>query len=783
MTLSLKTTSYAAAIVITVILSIILLLGSQQYRSYKDYEKIIEQNEKIIFQFATIREHITESLLEGRHSQLADITKDIEGLNANISRILLEPLIPDEYRISFVGQVDMAGITLLLRSIGGGDENPAKIRQLNQEVRILGERLMLFDRVIVNHVKRRLVGFQSVVIGILAIMVFVIISVLLFWHRQIAVPLFSLIKQAKQVARGQARELIPVRSTGEVAELTASFSEILAKHHITADHAARHGKILAIAHKAAEATRNASLRDAVFSETCKAILTNEDYCLAWIGIPGEGGKLLPIIADASTTMSRMECEECMSALLSFADKKGPEADTARKAAKTGKIVIMLDILADLPKGPFKNTPMAAGYANAISLPLIYDQSTLGILTIYSTSPHSFTEEETALLNTIANELGLALYALKAGKDLNHAAELNRQLTSAAAVMQATLSANGEILSSNTRMEKVTGYTAKELSGMQWLSLIPQENRQEHEQALTKSSPFDIDETNDREMTLLDKKGNVRIIRYRYVTPDDNQNAESSATWIGIDVTAQKALESYTVKTTKLAAIGELAVSVAHEINNQSNVLINYAQILKEETEKASGDNSYQIELLDNVLDEGELIADIAQQLLSFNMDRSELVESVQIKKVVEDAISLLKHQLKHDTIQVKADLPDTLPPLRLNIQKMQHVFLNLLRNARQAVNSRYPGQNENKRIEIKGETCIIGEKQWVRICFTDQGIGIQPNILNKVFDPFFSTKPEGEGSGLGLSISQSLVKDHKGRIQIESIPNDHTTVSVEIPLS
>ena len=131
MILSLKTTSYTAAIFVALILGFLLLLGSRQYKSHKEYAAIIEQNEKIIFQFATIREHITESLLENRHQQLTSITGEIENLNVNISKILQQPIIPNEYRISFAGQVDFAGIILLLRSIGSGDQPQSKIRQLN----------------------------------------------------------------------------------------------------------------------------------------------------------------------------------------------------------------------------------------------------------------------------------------------------------------------------------------------------------------------------------------------------------------------------------------------------------------------------------------------------------------------------------------------------------------------------------------------------------------------------------------------------------------------------
>ena len=203
MIFSLKTTSYTSALFIALVLGLLLLLGSRQYSSQKHFEKIIERNEKVVFQFATIREHITESLLEGHYRHLSDIIREVEDLNTNISQILQDPNIPDQYRISFAGQVDLAGIILLLRGLGAGDFEKAKVRQLSQEVRILGDRLLLFDRVIVNHAKRKLIGFQSVIIGILALVVFVIIYVLLFWHRQVAIPLFALVKQVKDVEDGK----------------------------------------------------------------------------------------------------------------------------------------------------------------------------------------------------------------------------------------------------------------------------------------------------------------------------------------------------------------------------------------------------------------------------------------------------------------------------------------------------------------------------------------------------------------------------------------------------
>ena len=114
---------------------------------------------------------------------------------------------------------------------------------------------------------------------------------------------------------------------------------------------------------------------------------------------------------------------------------------------------------------------------------------------------------------------------------------------------------------------------------------------------------------------------------------------------------------------------------------------------------------------------------------------------------------------------------------------MQNVFLNILNNARYALNQRYPNQHPQKRLEIKGEVVTKEGRPLLRISCTDFGVGIHPNIINKVFEPFFTTKPAGIGTGLGLSISRSLVEDNKGTLTLESIIDDHTTISLELPVA
>ena len=580
MIISLRTTSYTAAIFVALILGFLLLLGSRQYRSHKEYENIIEQNEKIIFQFSTIREHINESLLENRFQQLNSITPEIENLNVNISQILQQPIIPDEYRLSFAGQVDFAGIILLLRNIGSGDQSQANIRQLNQEIRILGERLMLFDRVIVDHVKRKLVGFQNFVIGLLAIVLFIVVYILLFWHRQIAVPLIDLVKQAKEVTAGKRAGISVRNKSGEVAELAGSFQNILIKQDRTSNEFARYNRVLDLVHRVSETVWHAQTRDAVLNEACKGILTNSDYILAWVGIPDEDNQILPMIADASTTMSRQERDECMTALLTAAEENREEYDAAHKALARKAPEILRDVLKGLPKGPFKNTPFANNKADCIALPLVYDQQIFGVINIYSIAPLSFSDEEVELLKGMSREIVFALFALEAkesNKTLARLQSARKKIFENNTDLILILKEDGSVFEANPAAKDKLGYSSAEIIGTNIYDIFSPASRGS-DRYLT-----GLKEGRENIIMELTCRGTEYMVNISHLKNQSDEN--DMYLFIARDLSEQKAHKKETIKASKLAAMGELSVGVANEINNLTNGLINYTQILSEEIEE------------------------------------------------------------------------------------------------------------------------------------------------------------------------------------------------------
>ncbi len=244
-----------------------------------------------------------------------------------------------------------------------------------------------------------------------------------------------------------------------------------------------------------------------------------------------------------------------------------------------------------------------------------------------------------------------------------------------------------------------------------------------------------------------------------------------------DITDEKAHQAETLRAGQLASVGELAAGVAHEINNPINGIINYAQIMLDEIKEGQPVST----TLEKVIREGERIATIVNNLLSFARQHDEERDEVYVIDVIHDSVDLLRHQLMKNSIALEIHLPSNLSPVYVNHQQLQQVFLNVLSNARFALNKKYPGKDTNKKIEITGEEININEGNFVRISFKDYGTGISDDLIAKIFDPFFSSKEPGEGTGLGLSISHGIVKNFNGHMHVKSSPGIYTIMNIDIP--
>ncbi|MBU0664225.1 MAG: PAS domain-containing protein [Proteobacteria bacterium] len=248
--------------------------------------------------------------------------------------------------------------------------------------------------------------------------------------------------------------------------------------------------------------------------------------------------------------------------------------------------------------------------------------------------------------------------------------------------------------------------------------------------------------------------------------------------IARELTGDEMRKVDSIRTAKLAAIGELAAGVAHEVNNPITGIINFAQIL---LDKYDFDPAG-IDIVQKIMKEGNRIASITHNLISFARAESGEREPVNPVEIVSASLALVQHQLQKDGITVVTEFPNKKSVIVADFRQLQQVLLNLISNSRYALNARYPDFDSRKIIEISCIEKQDGDHPVYRITVKDYGTGLPQSILERLFEPFFTTKPPGEGTGLGLSISYGIIKDHGGDLHVNSILEKYTEMIIELPV-
>lgn len=229
---------------------------------------------------------------------------------------------------------------------------------------------------------------------------------------------------------------------------------------------------------------------------------------------------------------------------------------------------------------------------------------------------------------------------------------------------------------------------------------------------------------------------------------------------------------------KMEAIGTLAGGVAHEINNPISGIMNYAQLILDQGQDGSNQSVYARE----ILQETDRIALIVRNLLQFSRQEKQSHSYASPYDIVEQTVSLIRTIIKKDQIDLEIEMEEDLPDLKCRSQQIQQVIMNLLTNARDALNEKYSAFDTNKKIRLLVQQHTMQDRRWIRFVVEDLGIGIPAAIRDKIFEPFFSTKPKALGTGLGLSISFGIVHDHHGTLAIDSKEGEYTRMILDLPV-
>jgi PAS domain S-box-containing protein len=235
-----------------------------------------------------------------------------------------------------------------------------------------------------------------------------------------------------------------------------------------------------------------------------------------------------------------------------------------------------------------------------------------------------------------------------------------------------------------------------------------------------------------------------------------------------DITHKKHLEEHLSRTEKLAALGQLAAGVAHEINNPLGGILVYSYLLLEDLPPGAPERTQ----VEKIVREATRCKEIVQGLLEFSRHMPSKMVPLKINAILDEVFSLLEDHLQFQSIRLVKELEPHLPPVLGDKSKLEQVFINLLMNG---------GESMKGEGRLTVSTALARDGDLVLIRFQDTGPGIPEPYLSRLFDPFFTTKEVGKGVGLGLSISYGIIQKHLGRIFVERTGKEGTTFVIELP--
>ena len=313
---------------------------------------------------------------------------------------------------------------------------------------------------------------------------------------------------------------------------------------------------------------------------------------------------------------------------------------------------------------------------------------------------------------------------------------------------------------NSRMEQLIGVSRSEAVGKPFSRLLPKELVQEID------ARGDEDQVTGIYKHRLVYQGRTVVLNVS-ITPLVSKSGERIGRLLLFDdVTQRERMEEQMSQTEKLTSLGLLAAGVAHEVNTPLAVISNYIQMLA----RQMPDDDPRHSIIEKIVKQTFRASEIVNNLLNFSRTGPSQLADVDVNRVVEETLSLVAHPLKTSQIQVVKQLGEALPPVRGSANKLQQVFLNLFLNARDAMP--LGGMLEVRTAAHNGS---------VEIEVVDTGNGISREHIHKIFDPFFTTKAGSRGTGLGLSVSYGIIKEHAGKIDVRSTPGRGTSFHVEFP--
>jgi len=412
-----------------------------------------------------------------------------------------------------------------------------------------------------------------------------------------------------------------------------------------------------------------------------------------------------------------------------------------------------------------------GSTGGVSAPLVASGQLYGGINLEY--PASLREEPDPLqdervLVQLANQVAVAVKNAKLIDELTFVRKYLEELLEKANALILVANRDKKVVVFNQAISRLTGFSKEEVLGQDVFSLVPEDEHLRLASVLAAAMRGEA--VPNFELRLRTRSGEARVA-FATSSALTSQGEVEGVMAIGQDVTVVAQLEQRVIHAEKLASMGKLAASVAHEINNPMTAVVAYSESLLQRAMMMGSAGAADSEKLRKILESGQRILRFTRDLTSYARPAKDRVERVQLNALLDKSLGYCEHVLTQSKVKVERDYGE-LPPLPAVPANLEQVFVNLITNACHAMK---PGGQVRLRTRREGREAVV----WVK----DTGSGIEPTHLSRIFEPFFTTKTEGNGTGLGLSIVQQIVEKHGGRLGVESELGQGTTFSVRLPLA
>ncbi|MDM8539907.1 PAS domain-containing protein [Desulfococcaceae bacterium HSG7] len=433
----------------------------------------------------------------------------------------------------------------------------------------------------------------------------------------------------------------------------------------------------------------------------------------------------------------------------------------------------------------RNRCNSEGYESVALIPLRAGEMVIGLLQLNDRRKNRFYHEKIAFYEKIGASIGVSFARQQKMDELKKAKEIISRSPAVAFLWKNADSWPVEYVSDN--VTQLFGYSAAEFTSGQvsYASIIYSDDMERVAQEVL---TFGKDKTRKQfyhqPYRIVTKNGEIKWLDDRTHIRRDNNGNITHYEGIVLDITdhhktesEKKRLELQLQQSQRMNSVGKLAGGVAHEINNPINGIMNYAQLISDRLDKDSPLTEYASE----IIGETERVATIVRNLLTFARDEKQNHSLARMVDIAETTLSLIRTVMGRDQISLEVDIPVDLPLIRCRSQQIQQALMSLITNACDALNQRYPEYDPNKKLSITSRMFVKNGQDWIRTTVQDNGIGIAPEVRKQMFDPFFSTYPRDRKAGLGLSVSYSIVQEHRGELHFESEPKQYTRFHLDLP--